>query len=123
MANSGELRPTGVCVNKLENHAIYTNAMVFGGFHHLQSIGLIHYETVRFRNTAPPEMTAEYFGRNVELKLVPPDALFENGSALLTKIGKELAPICQSDPVPGFFEFVIHQWKSMGYGVVPVDSD
>ena len=30
---------------------------------------------------------------------------------MLTKIGQELAPICGSQPVEGFYEYVKEQWK------------
>ena len=33
------------------------------------------------------------------------------GRVLLTRIGKELAPICGSTPVEGFWDYVRDQWK------------
>ena len=35
----------------------------------------------------------------------------ETGKVFLTKIGQELAPICGSQPVEGFYEYVKEQWK------------
>ena len=33
------------------------------------------------------------------------------GMVLLTKIGQELAPICGSNPVEGFRDYVMTQWE------------
>ena len=33
------------------------------------------------------------------------------GKAVLTHIGKELAPICKGKPVEGFYEYVKENWK------------
>ena len=39
------------------------------------------------------------------------DGRLELGKVLLTKIGQELAPICGSKSVDGFYEYVKEQWK------------
>ena len=39
------------------------------------------------------------------------DNQLQIGTVVLTKIGKELAPICGSKPVEGFYEYVKEQWK------------
>jgi len=43
------------------------------------------------------------------------DNIMSIGRVLLTKIGQELAPICGSRPVEGFFDYLVEQWKSQGY--------
>lgn len=50
----------------------------------------------------PQGRTAESEDANNRLK---------TGQVLLTKIGQELAPICGSKPVEGFYEYVKEQWK------------
>ena len=35
----------------------------------------------------------------------------EVGKVMLTRIGRELAPICEARPVEGFWEYVKTQWK------------
>ena len=35
----------------------------------------------------------------------------EIGKARLTKTGEELAPICGSGPVDGFWEYIQNRWK------------
>ena len=35
----------------------------------------------------------------------------EVGKVFLTKIGQELAPICESKPVEGFRDYVMDKWK------------
>ena len=51
---------------------------------------------------------------NIPLILEMPkdtDNQLQIGTVVLTKIGKELAPICGSKPVEGFYEYVKEQWK------------
>ena len=43
------------------------------------------------------------------------DNSLELGVVLLTKIGLELAPICGSRPVQGFFEYVCERWTNQGF--------
>ena len=39
------------------------------------------------------------------------DNKLDIGKARLTRIGQELAPICRSKPVEGFWEYVKEQWS------------
>ena len=98
-----------------EKAEIYTrHRMTFNNLIHLESIGLSQFSGVtNFSSTGfPKRFTVTYYGRPLVLEM-PQDA--DNklivGKVLLTRIGKELAPICGSKPVEGFWEYVKDQWK------------
>ena len=87
----------------------------FEALSHLDSIGL-----VQFNNLAgfkllklPKSIVLHYHGRPLHLNL-PKDAdnELDIGRVMLTRIGQELAPICRSKPVRGFWEYVKDQWKN-----------
>ena len=81
---------------------------------HLESISLIAFDSARgfARTELPKTLNAYYY--DTELILHFPDGNnndLATGVAFLTKIGQELAPICGSEPVEGFWEYVKDQWK------------
>ena len=81
---------------------------------HLESIGLIQFEGLSsFKKIGLPKRFAvSYYGKLLYLEM-PQEANngLKTGQVLLTKIGQELAPICGSKPVEGFYEYVKEQWK------------
>ncbi len=91
------------------------NGISFNTLNHLDSIGLILFENLAgFRNSEPPKKFAvRYYGKPLVLEV--PDGVNKNGidigKVLLTKMGQELALICGSQPVEGFYEYVKEQWK------------
>ena len=86
----------------------------FDALNHLESIGLIQFEAAADlkRLQLPKGIILHYYSIPLCLDM-PKD--FDNeliiGKVLLTKIGQELAPICGSKPVGGFYEYVKDQWK------------
>ena len=97
------------------NDEIYNRRQVtFITLSDLASIGL-----VRFDNLAgfqmqrlPRTLNVYYYDR--ELRLMMPEVSDNNlgiGKVLLTRMGKELAPICGSGPVEEFLEYAKTQWK------------
>ena len=86
----------------------------FSALSHLDSIGLIQYDSLAgFRKIKlPKSIFLHYYGRPLLLNL-PKDTDNELrvGKVLLTRIGQELAPICGSKPVEGFWEYVKNEWK------------
>ena len=87
----------------------------FGSLHHLDSIGLISFDALAgFKRTEIGKRYAVYYyGRELLLEM-PKDEDNELpiGNVVLTKIGRELAPICQGVPVEGFWGYVGMQWKT-----------
>ena len=99
------------------NAEIYNNNGVnFGTLHHLESIGLIRTGMApfsSFRHTnLPKHCVAIYHGRPLALELPnDTDNTIMIGSVFLTLTGVELASICPSQPVDGFWEYVKDKWK------------
>jgi hypothetical protein len=89
----------------------------FNTLSHLDDIGLASFEGVSgFKRTGlPKRVTISYYGifLNVELEKETDNDL-EIGRVLLTKTGQQLAPICGSNPVDGFQNYVIERWINKG---------
>lgn len=86
----------------------------FSTLSHLESIGLVRFDHFAgfLINEAPKKSAVSYYGRELILE-IPSDTdnKIDIGKVLLTKVGQELAPICGSKPVDGFWEYVKDQWK------------
>ena len=94
----------------------------FESLAHLESIGLIQKNdagSYGLMGTSKRFRTV-YYGRSVSLDL-PKDTEIEVGMVILTRIGRELAPICGSKPVNGFWEYVMNRWEN--YLVKPVTEE
>ena len=93
------------------------NGIVFDGLRHLESIGLICSDIGNFSSgygtqELPRDLNVHYYGRLLKLTMPKEmDNMLEVGLVLLTKMGQELAPLCDSQPVDGFFEYAKEQWK------------
>lgn len=60
----------------------------------------------------PKSVSVLYYGKLLKLELPKhTDNNLNIGHVLLTKIGQELAPICGSSPVAGFWDYVSDHWK------------
>ena len=90
------------------------NGINFNALSHLESIGLIQHEglTSFGRRGIPKRVVVHYYSRPLHLEMPKDvDNQLDVGVVLLTRIGQELAPICGSKPVEGFYEYVKDQWK------------
>ena len=80
---------------------------------HLESIGLVQFNHLSefMRIELPKRFFLHYYKKPLMLEM-PKDAdnEFNIGHVLLTKIGQELAPICGSSPVEGFWDYVRDRW-------------
>ncbi len=98
-----------------EDEEIYRqNGVTFDSLSHLESIGLVQFNSfVGFRRLRLPKtVTVLYYGRPLLLEMPKQsDNELGVGKALLTRAGQELAPICGSRPVEGFWEYVQEKWK------------
>ncbi|RKU08540.1 hypothetical protein C6502_15120 [Candidatus Poribacteria bacterium] len=86
----------------------------FGILNHLVDIGLIQWGDFRgfAWGSLPKRLAVHYYGRKLRLDMPnETDNELDVGQIRLTKIGQELAPICGSKPVDGFYEYVKDQWK------------
>ncbi len=107
------------------NDTIYTEGGVyFNSLMHLEEIGLISFQPlVGYQRMLFPETTAVFFyGKPFEIRFPQPEKnALQIGTVLLSQVRKELAPICESAPCPGFQEYVIAKWQSMGLGVKEIN--
>jgi hypothetical protein len=98
-------------------HQIYARrGVTYESIIHLDNIGLLHYDAfdITFNEFGKQE-TVWYFGQPVDLQFSDESGnSLATGHVLLTRVGKELAPICGSKPVPRFMEYVLYHWLSEG---------
>lgn len=109
-----------------EQQEIYNELGInFDTLSHLESIGLIQFQSLGFKRLKLPKTFAVlYYG--IPISLTMPNEIHNEmklGKVMLTKTGHELAPICGSEPVEGFFDYVYEKWKSEGYINQPVPAD
>ena len=101
---------------------IYNNKEItFNSLIHLESIGLIQFNSLSgfATQSLPQKISVSYYGQVLELLFAKEtDNKLDVGKVLLTKIGQELAPICESKPVDGFMDYVKDKWK----GHLPKDN-
>ena len=86
----------------------------FNTLSHLESIGLIQFGSLAGfkRQKLPKRFNASYYGRKITLEMPnDTDNNIDIGKVRLTRVGQELAPICGSQPVEGFWEYVKDRWK------------
>lgn len=87
---------------------------------HLASIGLISFGPSAFCSADHPNrFSVDVYGKRYDLyakgkKLVRD---FSIGYVMFTQVGRELAGLCYPDPVEGFDEYLVAQWKELGYSV------
>lgn len=85
----------------------------FDTLSHLESLGLIQFNTLSgFRYLPfPKSATVFYYGQPVILTF-PNDADndLELGNVILTRAGQQLAQVCGSKSVDGFFQYVKEKW-------------
>ncbi len=98
-----------------ESEGIYNkHGIDFSSLSHLDSIGLIQFGPITGFRTfpLPKRFSVSYYQRRFLLEM-PKDVENELavGKVLLTRIGKELAPISGSKPMDEFWEYVKDRWK------------
>lgn len=100
-------------VYETENEIYTKEGMTFSALKHLDSIGLISFESTSgyVLKGYGKRATFYYYGRPVSLEFLKDDSnQLKTGKVLLTSVGKELAPICGSCRNEAFYEYVIEQW-------------
>ncbi len=87
----------------------------FNTLAHLESLGLIQFgELTGFQRLKFQKITTVlYYGRPTSLTFPhEKDNALPIGQVLLTRAGQQLAPVCGSTSVEGFYEFVYDRWAS-----------
>jgi len=101
------------------------NGIFFESMKHLDEIGLISFQLPPSgyqRERLPQTQGASFYGKTFEIEFPKPeDNALPIGSVLLSQAGRELASICESAPCPGFQEYVIAKWRSMGLAVKEIE--
>ncbi len=97
--------------------AIYNkHGLNFNSLNHLETIGLIKFKPLtgfaRKHIPGGAYETVHYYGRKVELHWPDNDSSLAVGEVILTRIGLELATVCESGPVDGFWEYVNEKWNA-----------
>ena len=87
--------------------------ITFDRLSHLDSIGLIQFESINgfILREWPRKFSVFYYGTPMYLEMPDGKESLDVGKALLTHIGTELAPISGSRPVDGFRDYVKEKWK------------
>jgi hypothetical protein len=97
---------------------IYTKqGITFGALKHLDAIGLISFESVgSYAKTGFAKYAhVFYYGQPTAVEFSgESNNQIDIGHALLTSIGKELAPICGSSRNDEFYHYVIRRWFERG---------
>jgi hypothetical protein len=91
-----------------------SNGINFDSLSHLETLGLIRFNNIAgfSRLKLPKRFAVMYYGRPLQLEMEhESDNKLNLGNVLLTQAGQELAPVCGSKPVDGFFEYVQEKWK------------
>jgi len=87
----------------------------FSTLTHLDSIGLIQFNFISgfIRKGLPKTFTVAYCGQPLTLTMPnEKDNQLTIGSVLLTRVGKELASVCQAPGIEGFVDYVKKNWSS-----------
>ena len=103
---------------------IYTHNKIHNGaLTHLESLGLIKlvdFGSLRMTGL-PKSSVVTYFGRKVQITFPQEnDNILDFGQCAFTSVGVELFPICVTDPVDGFYQYVWSAWAAKKLGLVEV---
>lgn len=94
-------------------HEIYNNHGInFGTLSHLETLGLVQFNSLSgFQlQKLPKKFGVTYYGSLVELTLPEGTNNLELGNVMLTNAGQELAPICGSQPIPEYLDYIRKRW-------------
>ena len=97
------------------------NGISFDGLSHFHSIGLATFgPRTMVYSWLPRIYTTYYYGKPLALQMSEDsDNKLDIGYVQFTRIGRELAPICGSKSVAGFYEYVKERWKQYLPGSPP----
>ncbi len=97
----------------LKPQSIMTKVSNFSTLTHLDSIGLVQFNNFGvYPQRSPKNFTVSYCGASLTLTMPnEKDNELPIGKVLLTRVGSELASVCQVPGVEGFVDYVKEKWK------------
>lgn len=104
--------------NDIDNDIYNRHGINFDTLKHLDEIGLVSFSSIGGYRHAhlPKRVQLLYYGTPIIIEFVKDDDNdLDIGQVLLSKAGRELAPICGPKPVPDFLDYVIGEWSKKGY--------
>ena len=98
------------------HHSIYTNAGVTGRVcTYLKELGLVNYEPpILNLGQVGQGVTANYHHHRVNITSTTNSRGLITGHVALTLTGMQLFGLCVAEPVDGFFEYVLEEWRKQG---------
>jgi hypothetical protein len=96
-----------------ENDIYQRAGVTFKTLKHLDDIGLLSFEPLPgyARKGSRTRFAAAYFDQRVFVQTLTEHDELALGSVLLSRTGRELAPLCGAEPVPGFLEYAKDYWE------------
>jgi hypothetical protein len=105
---------------------IYTqNGINFSTLKHLDTIGLISFESVAGYDRGDFPQNTIAFYKNIQYALKFPkenDNRINIGKVFFTNIGRELATICVPETISDFDDYIMNQWKKKGIETSKITS-
>ena len=101
------------------NHSIYSNAGLTSQMcTYLKELGLVNYELPIFNfGQVGQGVTANYHHHEVNITGTTNSRGLITGHVSLTLTGMQLFGLCLVEPVNGFFEYVLEEWRKQGASI------
>jgi len=100
------------------NDKVYNEKGVnFESLSHLDSIGLISFDGIGtfIRRELPKYINTFYYGTTITIELPLDENTFQLGQVIMTRVGKELAPIAGATRSNEYFQYVLEKWRKENY--------
>jgi hypothetical protein len=98
-----------------EQESIYKEqGITFNVLEHLDDIGLVSFTPIHGYQEIELAKHNYFFYYGIPINIefqMEEDNQLAIGKVILTQIGQELAPICGSEPIPGFLDYVLYKWS------------
>jgi hypothetical protein len=104
-----------------ENKIYVNNGIQFSTLTHLESIGLIRFDSLGGFTLSEmgQKICIYYLGKKLWIEMNETENnKLRIGQVMLTRFGEQLISICASNPVEGFIDFVKEKWQSFGIKVL-----
>jgi hypothetical protein len=94
-------------------HNLYvSNGIDYKSLTELESIGLVSTNPLGLTLTVGKQASLAYFDKRVIFNFDDDsNNKLPMGTVMLTSIGQELAHICETQPIDGFYDYVVDYWR------------